>query len=258
MSATALSPLDGRYHHKVEELSNYFSESALIRYRIILEINYLRSLAQTLPELASDREKIEETLSIIFDTLDENNVTRVKEIELETNHDVKAVEYHLKELLVSYNLSQCQEFVHFGLTSQDINNTVLSLQLKDCIYDVMRPSIENIASTLDRISAEWKDIVMLSRTHGQPASPTTLRKEMFVFVNRITTQKVMLDAIPFTSKFSGAVGNFNAHIAAYPEIDWCDFSDKFLEGMGIVQGIALPHRLNLTTTLALYSTISKG
>ena len=241
----------------MEELSQYFSESALIRYRIILEINYLRSLAQTLPELARDREKIEETLSIIFDTLDENNVTRVKEIELETNHDVKAVEYHLKELLVSYDLSQYQEFVHFGLTSQDINNTVLSLQLKDCIHDVLRPSIENIATTLDRISADWKNIVMLSRTHGQPASPTTLRKELFVFVGRIATQKNTLDAIPFTSKFSGAVGNFNAHVAAYPEIDWCDFSDKFLGGLGITRNCLTTQVEPYDNTCALFDNVKR-
>ena len=257
MSVVALSPLDGRYHHKVEELSNYFSEAALIKYRLVLEIDYLRSLSLILPELECDREKIEEALSVITAELSEKSILRVKEIELETNHDVKAIEYHLKELLVSYDLSKYQEFVHFGLTSQDINNTVLCLQLKDCIRDVLRPSMDNITSTLDRISADWKDIVMLSRTHGQPASPTTLRKELFVFVNRITTQKVMMDAIPFTSKFSGAVGNFNAHIAAYPEIDWCEFSDKFLEGQGISRNCLTTQIEPYDNTCALFDNIKR-
>ena len=257
MSVVALSPLDGRYHHKVEELSNYFSEAALIKYRLVLEIDYLRSLSLILPELECDREKIEEALSLITAELSEKSILRVKEIELETNHDVKAIEYHLKELLVSYDLSKYQEFVHFGLTSQDINNTVLCLQLKDSISDVIRPCIENITSTLDRISTDWEDIVMLSRTHGQPASPTTLRKELFVFVNRITTQKVMMDAIPFTSKFSGAVGNFNAHVAAYPEIDWCEFSDKFLEGLGISRNCLTTQIEPYDNTCALFDNIKR-
>jgi len=257
MSVTALSPLDGRYHSKVEELSNYFSEAALIKYRLILETNYLRSLAQILPELAGDREKIEDALSIIISTLNESNIARVKDIERETNHDVKAIEYHLKELLVSYDLSQYQEFVHFGLTSQDINNTVLSLQLKDSICDIMRPNIESITSTLDSISTDWDNIVMLSRTHGQPASPTTLRKELFVFVNRITTQKKMMETIPFTSKFSGAVGNFNAHMAAYPEIDWCNFSDTFLEGLGIARNRLTTQIEPYDNTCALFDNIRR-
>jgi adenylosuccinate lyase len=257
MSVVALSPLDGRYHYKVEELSNYFSEAALIKYRIVLEIDYLRSLSLILPELECDKGNIEEALSLITSELSEKSIFRVKEIELETNHDVKAIEYHLKELLVTHGLEQYQEFVHFGLTSQDINNTVLSLQLKDCICDVIRPSIENITSTLDRISADWKNIVMLSRTHGQPASPTTLRKELFVFVNRITIQKNTIDAIPFTSKFSGAVGNFNAHIAAYPEIDWCEFSDKFLEGLGITRNCLTTQIEPYDNTCALFDNIKR-
>ena len=257
MSVTALSPLDGRYHHKVEELSNYFSEAALIRYRLILEIDYLKSLSGILPELEENREKIEEELAVVVATLGEGDVTRVKDIERETNHDVKAVEYHLKELLSSRGLGQYKEFVHFGLTSQDINNTVLSLQLKDCMRDVISPSIDRVTSTLNRISADWGDIPMLSRTHGQAASPTTIRKELFVFISRVATQRSMLESIPFTSKFSGAVGNFNAHVAAYPEIDWGDFSDKFLQGLGIARNCLTTQIEPYDNTCALFDNIKR-
>ena len=257
MSVTALSPLDGRYHLKVEELSNYFSEAALIRYRLILEIDYLKSLSGILPELEENREKIEEELAVIVATLSEGDVTRVKDIERETNHDVKAVEYHLKELLSSRGLGQYKEFVHFGLTSQDINNTVLSLQLKDCMRDVINPSIDRVTSTLNRISADWGDIPMLSRTHGQAASPTTIRKELFVFIGRVATQRSMLESIPFTSKFSGAVGNFNAHVAAYPEIDWGDFSNKFLRGLGIERNCLTTQIEPYDNTCALFDNIKR-
>ena len=257
MSVTAISPLDGRYHHKVEELSNYFSEAALIRYRLILEIDYLKSLSGILPELEENREKIEEELAVVVATLGEGDVTRVKDIERETNHDVKAVEYHLKELLSSRGLGQYKEFVHFGLTSQDINNTVLSLQLKDCMRDVISPSIDRVTSTLNRISADWGDIPMLSRTHGQAASPTTIRKELFVFISRVATQRSMLESIPFTSKFSGAVGNFNAHVAAYPEIDWGDFSNKFLQGLGIARNCLTTQIEPYDNTCALFDNIKR-
>ena len=233
---TAISPIDGRYRSKTQPLADYFSEYALIKYRIRVEIEYFITLAELpLPQLASfPREKFE-TLRDIYRNFTENDAQRVKTIEQTTNHDVKAVEYYIKEQFDAIgNLEQYKEFIHFGLTSQDINNTSVPLSLKEAVQQVYIPTLERLIDDLKAKAEEWADIPMLAKTHGQPASPTRLGKEVQVFVYRLEQQLASLKALPFTAKFGGATGNFNAHHVAYPQHNWHQFADKFVaEKLGL-------------------------
>ena len=228
---TAVSPVDGRYRDKTEKLADYFSEQALIRYRIRVEVEYFIALCELpLPQLAGvDRSKFD-ALRGLYRDFSEADALRVKEIEAVTNHDVKAVEYIIKEKMDALGLEAWKEFVHFGLTSQDINNTAIPLSIKEALSDVYYPVVEEVRDKLAAFAGEWRDVPMLARTHGQPASPTMLGKEIAVFVERLDKQLAMLRAIPVPAKFGGATGNFNAHRAAYPEIDWAAFANRFVDG----------------------------
>jgi len=227
-SLTAISPLDGRYFGQTQSLSPYFSEFGLMYYRVRVEVEYFIALTYALPELASFSKDKETSLRAIFETFNEADATTIKEIEKTTNHDVKAVEYFLKKKFDDLGLSQYKEFIHFGLTSQDINNTAIPLSLKEYMDREFLPCLEKLVNTLTGLSVEWKDIPMLARTHGQPASPTRLGKEIFVFVERINRQLDLLKPIPYSAKFGGATGNFNAHHIAYPEINWNHFANLFV------------------------------
>lgn len=233
---TAISPIDGRYRGKTEKLADYFSEYALIRYRVRVEIEYFISLCELpLPQLKGFDHSLFERLRDIYRNLDEKDAARVKEIEKTTNHDVKAVEYFIKEEFDKIGgLDRYKEFVHFGLTSQDINNTSFPLMIKDALTDVYYPAVEELIGQLQTYAEEWKDVAMLAKTHGQPASPTRLGKEIEVYVYRLTEQLKSLKACHFTAKFGGATGNFNAHHVAYPDYDWRKFGDKFVsEKLGL-------------------------
>ena len=248
---TALSPVDGRYRSKTEKLAGYFSEQALIRYRIRVEVEYFIALCELpLPQLtAVDRSQFAalRALYIDFSTAD---AERVKEIEAVTNHDVKAVEYLIKEKLEALGLAACKEFVHFGLTSQDINNTAIPLSIREALQEVFCPAVEEVRNRLAAFAEEWRAVPMLARTHGQPASPTTLGKEMRVYVERLDKQLAMLRAIPVPAKFGGATGNFNAHHAAYPAIDWAAFADRFVDKrLGL-------HRSQYTTQIEHYDNLA--
>lgn len=226
----AISPIDGRYRKQVERLSYYFSEAALINYRVFVEIEYFIALCDIpLEQLKDfDRKRISELRSLCKD-FTFTDAQEVKEIELTTNHDVKAVEYYIKKKFDKLGLGKYKEFIHFGLTSQDINNTAIPYSLNLSMNEVMIPLYEDLIQKLTRKSKEWKKVPMLARTHGQPASPTILGKEIYVFAERLKTQLKMLKAVPFTAKFGGATGNLNAHFVAYPEIDWIEFADEFVK-----------------------------
>jgi adenylosuccinate lyase len=225
---TNISPIDGRYKNKVEELEQFFSEFALIEFRVFVEIQYLIALWEIgLKELSGLSDHDVESISLIHSTFNINEAENIKEIEKSTNHDVKAVEYYIKNKMKSLGLSKFIEFVHFGLTSQDINNTAFPMMLRDALNESMIPQIVALIAKLRGMSLEWRDVPMLARTHGQPASPTTLGKELFVFVERLEQQLLSLNNIELKVKFGGATGNFNAHIAAYPEIDWIKFANNF-------------------------------
>jgi adenylosuccinate lyase len=226
---TAISPIDGRYRGKIENLANYFSEFALIKYRVLVEIEYFIALTGNDIAALNDfpAEKAEDLRDIYMD-FSEEDALKIKEIEKVTNHDVKAVEYFIKEKLAALGLSKYEEFIHFGLTSQDINNTAVPLSLRDAVYQEYIPLLDDIIGTLNDFSQEWKDIPMLARTHGQPASPTRLGKEIYVFVERLDIQKRQLLAVPFSAKFGGATGNMNAHFVAFPETDWVAFANNFV------------------------------
>ena len=233
---TAVSPIDGRYRGKTEKLADYFSEYALIKYRIRVEIEYFITLCELpLPQLADFDHKHFDSLRDIYRKFDEEGASRVKDIEKITNHDVKAVEYYIKEQLDKLgDFEKYKEFIHFGLTSQDINNTSVPLSIKDALNEVYIPQIEELTEQLKTYAEEWKDVPMLAKTHGQPASPTRLGKEIMVFAYRLDKQVEMLKACPMTAKFGGATGNFNAHHVAYPEYDWCEFGNKFVsEKLGL-------------------------
>ncbi len=235
-SLTAISPIDGRYRGKTEELSEYFSEYALIRYRVRVEIEYFISLCQLpLPQLATFPQGLFEQLRDIYRNMTEEQAQRVKEIEKTTNHDVKAVEYFIKEEFDAIGgLDQYKEFIHFGLTSQDINNTSVPLSLREALENVYIPMVEELIELLDAYAEQWKYVPMLAKTHGQPASPTRLGKEIMVFVYRLKTQLDSLKKVPLTAKFGGATGNFNAHHVAYPAIDWKRFARQFVsEKLGL-------------------------
>ena len=233
---TAVSPIDGRYRGKTEKLADYFSEYALIKYRIRVEIEYFITLCELpLPQLADFDHSLFDSLRDIYRKFDETGAARVKEIEKTTNHDVKAVEYYIKEQLDKIgDFEKYKEFIHFGLTSQDINNTSVPLSIKDALNEAYIPQVEELIAQLQTYADEWKDVPMLAKTHGQPASPTRLGKEIMVFVYRLTKQLEMLRACPMTAKFGGATGNFNAHHVAYPEYDWRQFGNRFVsEKLGL-------------------------
>ena len=233
---TAVSPIDGRYRSKTERLADYFSEYALIRYRIRVEIEYFITLCELpLPQLASFNHDLFEQLRAIYCDFNESGAARVKEIEKTTNHDVKAVEYFIKEEFDKIGgLDAYKEFIHFGLTSQDINNTSVPLSIKEALEEVYYPQVEELIQQLKEYAEEWKDIPMLAKTHGQPASPTRLGKEIEVYVYRLSEQLESLRSCKFTAKFGGATGNFNAHHVAYPSYDWRAFGNQFVsEKLGL-------------------------
>lgn len=225
----AISPIDGRYRNKVTQLADYFSEEALIKYRVKVEIEYFIALCEIpLPQLSDINKEVFGDLRKIYEEFSTENAQRIKDIESTTNHDVKAVEYFIKEKFDVLGLEKYKEFIHFGLTSQDINNTAIPLSIKDAIEEVYYPTLDSLASKLADLAEEWEDIPMLARTHGQPASPTRLGKEFFVFVERINQQILFLQHIPNAAKFGGATGNYNAHKVAYPTIDWKSFGTSFV------------------------------
>lgn len=249
---TAISPIDGRYRDKTERLADYFSEYALIRYRIRVEIEYFIALCELpLPQLAGFDHALFPTLRGIYTEFSEQGAQRVKDIEKITNHDVKAVEYYIKEQFDAIGgLEKYKEFIHFGLTSQDINNTSVPLLLKEALHEVFIPQAEELLSLLCAYAEEWKSVPMLAHTHGQPASPTRLGKEIMVFAYRLENQLESLKECRFTAKFGGATGNFNAHHVAYPSIDWKAFADRFVaEKLGL-------EREQFTTQISNYDNLS--
>ncbi len=249
-SLTAISPLDGRYNRTTSPLAPYFSEFALMHYRVRVEVEYFIALTYALPELSDFSKELEGKLRNLYENFSETDATSIKEIEKTTNHDVKAVEYFLKKKFDDLNLSQYKEFIHFGLTSQDINNTAVPLLLKEFMEREFLPDIQKLVAELTNLSVQWKDISLLARTHGQPASPTRLGKEVYVFVERIQRQLDLLHTIPYSAKFGGATGNFNAHHIAYPEINWNHFADIFVSiQLGLV-------RSNPTTQIEHYDNLA--
>ena len=226
----AISPVDGRYRRVTDQLGDYFSEAALIKYRILVEVEYFISLCELpLPQLADVDASLFPALRGLYENFADEDALRIKEIEKVTNHDVKAVEYFIKEKLEGIGIDGgSKEFIHFGLTSQDINNTSVPRSIKDALAEVYYPMIDEIVEQLSGLAKDWKDVPMLAKTHGQPASPTRLGKEIYVFVERLKIQLEQMRAIPYSAKFGGATGNFNAHFVAYPSIDWVGFSNKFL------------------------------
>jgi len=226
----AVSPIDGRYRSKTSSLSKFFSEEALIKYRVLIEIEYFIALCEIpLPQLKDVNPNVFESLRNIYKNFSTEDALWIKETEKVTNHDVKAVEYFIKDAFEKLGLSQYKEFIHFGLTSQDINNTAIPLSTKDAFEKVYMPALIALTSKLKDLSIEWRDIPMLAKTHGQPASPTRLGKEIGVFVERLEEQMRLLFNIPFAAKFGGATGNYNAHHVAYPQIDWRKFGGNFVE-----------------------------
>ncbi len=248
---SAISPVDGRYNSKTNELSSFFSEYALFKYRVKVEIEYFISLCQLpLPGTENfDQNKFEQ-LRLIFKDFTIDDAQAIKDIEKVTNHDVKAVEYFLKERFEELGISDFKEFIHFGLTSQDINNTSVPLSIKDAHELVVLPLIERLQNKINMLAYEWKDIPMLARTHGQPASPTSLGKEIYVFCERIDNQLDLLKTISFSGKFGGATGNMNAHVVAYPNIDWEDFACNFMK-----KNLKL-HRQKTTTQIEHYDNMA--
>ncbi|WP_304613258.1 adenylosuccinate lyase, partial [Paramuribaculum intestinale] len=248
---TAISPIDGRYRSKCEPLADYFSEFALIRYRVRVEVEYFIALCEIpLPQLAGVDHSAFTALRAIYTGFTEADAAAVKEIERTTNHDVKAVEYFLKQRFDALGLEAYKEFIHFGLTSQDINNTAVPMSIREALNDVYLPLMERLQSELDRMASEWAEIPMLAKTHGQPASPTRLGKEMGVFAYRLRTQIASLKSVAISGKFGGATGNFNAHLTAFPAIDWQAFAAKFLSGhLGI-------EREQLTTQISNYDNLA--
>ncbi len=248
---TAVSPIDGRYRRAAAALSDYFSEGALIRYRVRVEIEYFIALCRLpLPQLVDIDPAVFDRLRETYQTFTMDDAAKIKEIEKTTNHDVKAVEYFVKETFDRLGLSPYKEFIHFGLTSQDINNTAVPLSLKEAWHTVMLPALEATVADLTTKARAWKPVPMLARTHGQPASPTRLGKEIYVFVDRLTRQMKLLEIVPFAAKFGGATGNFNAHHVAYPDIDWIAFGNRLVnEGLGL-------HRSRVTTQIEHYDHLA--
>lgn len=226
----AISPIDGRYRNKVVDLANYFSEQALIKYRVKVEIEYFIALCEIpLPQLANFDTQLFAELRNIYESFSAEDAQKIKAIESVTNHDVKAVEYFIKEQFDALGLQAYKEFIHFGLTSQDINNTAIPLSIEDAMDDVYVPAFFSLIEKLEALAQEWAAVPMLARTHGQPASPTRLGKEIEVFITRLKEQLILLNDIPNAAKFGGATGNFNAHKIAYPKVDWRSFGKHFVE-----------------------------
>lgn len=250
-SLTAISPIDGRYRGKVEVLENYYSEYALIRYRVKVEIEYFIALCKLpLPQLAGVDHELFGGLRDIYAKFSVDDAQRVKDIESVTNHDVKAVEYFIKEQFDRLGLAQYKEFIHFGLTSQDINNTSVPMLIRDSLHEAYLPLLDEMVGLLNKYAEEWKDIPMLAKTHGQPASPTRLGKEIRVFAYRLEKQIELLKQVPVSGKFGGATGNFNAHRVAFPDRDWRAFAKKFLnESLGI-------EREEWTTQISNYDNLA--
>lgn len=255
---TAISPIDGRYRNKVESLEKYFSEKALINYRVRVEVEYFIALCNIpLPALKDfDKDKFDE-LRNIYKNFTIEDAQRVKDIEQTTNHDVKAVEYFLKEKFDVLNLSKYKEYIHFGLTSQDINNTSVPLSLKDCNDEMLLPALNEILDLINNKATEWKDIPMLAHTHGQPASPTCLGKEMKVFAYRLEKQLAYFAFIPFSAKFGGATGNFNAHNVAFKEVDWLSFADEYVASLGLERGIFTTQIENYDNLAAYFDNLRR-
>ena len=248
---TAISPIDGRYRDKTQELGDFFSEAALIRYRVLVEVEYFISLCQIpLPQLAGFEANLYEDLRKLYNEFSIEDANAIKEIEKVTNHDVKAVEYFIKEAFNRLGISEYKEFIHFGLTSQDINNTATPLMIKESIEEVFMPIYMELLSKLVELKDEWAEVPLLARTHGQAASPTRLGKEFMVFIERLEKQMSLMNTIPFSAKFGGATGNFNAHHLAYPEIDWVGFSNTFVdETLGL-------NRSQVTTQIEHYDNLA--
>ncbi len=229
----AISPVDGRYFSKVEKLTAYFSEEAVIRYRIRVEIEYFIRLVDVIPQLADFPRNLFPQLRSLYREFTSDVAKEVKEIERTTNHDVKAIEYYIASEFRRLDLSPYVGFIHFGLTSQDVNNTAFPWAFKDALEEEYLPALRSLISTLEELSNAWKDIPVLSHTHGQPASPTLIGKELYVFVERLRVQYLQLTAIPVNAKFGGAVGNMNAHYVAYPSVNWVDFANDFIASLGL-------------------------
>ncbi len=255
----AISPIDGRYARQTKEFSEYFSEFALIRYRVFVEIQYFIALANyPLPQLEGFEEDKIEALDKIFESFSLEDAQRIKDIEKVTNHDVKAVEYFLREKFDALGLEEYKEFIHFGLTSQDVNNTATPLSIFHAFDRIYLPTIQKLRNELDERATNWRDIALLARTHGQPASPTTLGKEIRVFVERLDSQLVLMKQIPFKAKFGGATGNFNAHVVAYPLIDWRVFADNFVhEYLGLERQQATTQIEHYDNMAALFQAMSR-
>ena len=247
---TAISPVDGRYGSKTEVLSDYFSEHALIKYRVKVELLYLLDLGQlSLKNLPAFTSRQIDLIDWVIENYQEEDSKKIKDIESVTNHDVKAVEYYIKEILEANEMSDIKEFVHFGLTSQDINNTALPLMLKDALQTVMLPMLHEVLDKVKSLATEYTGIPMLAKTHGQPASPTTLGKEFLVYVERLSIQIDQLTTFKLRAKFGGATGNLNAHKVSYPEIDWVKFADGFIASLGL-------ERMTYTTQIAHYDEMA--
>lgn len=234
---TAISPIDGRYRSKCERLDEFFSEFALIRYRVRVEVEYFIALCELpLPQLSDVPASVFPLLRAVYENFTVDDALRIKEIESVTNHDVKAVEYFLKEKFAQLDIDKWKEFIHFGLTSQDINNTAVPMSICDAILEVYAPAIDSLIVQLEDLAAQWRDVPLLAHTHGQPASPTRLGKEIMVYVSRLQTQLTLLKSTPVSGKFGGATGNFNAHNVAFPQVDWNAFAQNFLrERLGLVR-----------------------
>lgn len=248
---SAISPVDGRYYSKTETYSAYFSEFALIRYRVLVEVEYFIALCEIpLKQLNTFPKSIFPELRNIYLTFSETDAVKIKDIEKVTNHDVKAVEYFLKEKFDALGISVYKEFIHFGLTSQDINNTSIPLSIKKAMDEVYYPEMDFLVQKLSRMADEWRNVSMLAKTHGQPASPTRLGKEIMVFVSRLNQQLALLKSVPVSAKFGGATGNYNAHSVAYPAIDWKNFGNKF-----IVEKLGM-EREQWTTQISNYDNLA--
>ena len=246
-----ISPVDGRYKNKVKDLEQYFSEYALFKYRLFVEIEYFIALTEIpLPQLEKFDSNKRVALRKVYKQFDLKACERIKAIESEINHDVKAVEYYIKEQFDTLGLADYKEFIHFGLTSQDINNTAVPISFRDALLDVYAPLFEDIVGKLSDLANDWSRIPMLARTHGQPASPTMLGKEVRVFIERLNQQRTQLNNVPFCAKFGGATGNFNAHFVAYPDVDWISFADQFVSNRLNL------HRYRYTTQIEHYDNLS--
>ena len=231
----AISPIDGRYSQSTIKLNNYFSESALIKYRVYIEIHYFLELCKIIPSLKKINKSQRKKIELIAKNISTNDVKKVKKIESKINHDVKAVEYFIREEFIKLGLKKYIEYIHFGLTSQDINNTATPLLFKNSLENIFYIELEEIITTLKKLSLEWKNVSMLAKTHGQPASPTKMGKEIAVFENRLKIQFKQLKKVPHSAKFGGATGNLNAHYISYPKINWHQFSRKFVNSLGMTR-----------------------